>query len=276
MQNLDKYNFHSHTSRCGHAFGDDSEYIINAIKEGFKYYGVSDHVMFPFLNQPGIRGSYKDDFELYINSVNSLKNKFKNDIEIHLGMEVEYSPLLFNYYHDLLKNELEYLIMGQHFHMGQDMRFHSYDDYPNSVEKYIDDIIEGMESGLILYVAHPDQLTYYYHQKDEYLKELCLRLVKAAKRTNTPLELNVSKIEYNRIIGKENPEAGAPFPLDIFWQIVGQENATVIIGLDTHMPEAVCDYGFQYALKYAEKYGLDVMSPKQIISRMRRIKSKLK
>ena len=35
MQKLDKYNFHSHTTRCGHAQGTDEEYVIAAIKEGF-------------------------------------------------------------------------------------------------------------------------------------------------------------------------------------------------------------------------------------------------
>ena len=151
MQNLDKYNFHSHTYRCGHAFGEDEEYLVNAIKEGFKYYGISDHVMFPFLDQPGIRGNYENDFESYLESVKSLKNKYKNDIDLHLGMEVEYSPFLYDYYRDLLKNELEYLIMGQHFHMGQDMYFQSYDCFENAAEKYVEDILKGMESGLILY-----------------------------------------------------------------------------------------------------------------------------
>ena len=172
MQNLDKYNFHSHTYRCGHANGDAEEYVLNAIKDGFKYYGVSDHVMFPFLDQPGIRGSYENDFKSYVDVVNNLKTKYKNEINLSLGMEIEYSPFLDNYYRDLLKNELDYLIMGQHFHMGQNMYFQSYDSFENAAEKYVEDIIKGMESGLILYVAHPDQLTYYYSKKDERLRGL--------------------------------------------------------------------------------------------------------
>ena len=97
MQKLDKYNFHSHTTRCGHAQGTDEEYVIAAIKEGFRYYGMSDHVMIPFINQPKIRGTYDVDFASYIDSFNTLKNKYKKDIDLHLGMEVEYSPLLHNF-----------------------------------------------------------------------------------------------------------------------------------------------------------------------------------
>lgn len=41
-------NYHTHTSRCGHAVGEDEEYVINAIKSGIKVLGFSDHV--PFLD----------------------------------------------------------------------------------------------------------------------------------------------------------------------------------------------------------------------------------
>ena len=276
MQNLDKYNFHSHTKRCGHAYGNDEDYITNAIKDGFKYYGMSDHVMFPFLNQRGVRGDYDLDFCSYIDSFKMLKNKYQNQIDLHLGMEVEYSPLLDSYYRDLLKNELEYLIMGQHFHMEESMRFYNYDYYEKSAEKYVDDLVLGMRSGIILYVAHPDQLTYYYNTKDEHLRELCKRIISEAKITNTPLELNISKIEYNRLTGVENPELNAPFPLDIFWEIAGQEQVPVVIGLDAHTPNQVCEYGFNYALKYAEKHHLNVMKPIDIIKRMNDIKRTIK
>lgn len=273
MQKLDKYNFHSHTTRCGHAQGTDEEYIVAAIKEGFKHYGMSDHVMFPFVSQPGIRGDYENDFESYINSFKTLKNKYKNNIDLHLGMEVEYSPLLHNYYKDLLSNKLEYLIMGQHFHMGDDMYFHSYNKYENAPEKYVEDVVLGMESGLILYVAHPDQLSYYYSTDDERLDRLCRCIVEASKRTGTPLELNVSKVEYLRSINDPNPEENASFPLDRFWQIVGQEQAEVIIGLDTHDPQFVSTKGFNYALQLVEKYHLNVLNAEQIVNRIKAIKN---
>ena len=54
-----KYCYHTHTSRCGHANGEDEEYVVNAIKAGIKRLGFSDHVILPKgYEQPGIRGSY--------------------------------------------------------------------------------------------------------------------------------------------------------------------------------------------------------------------------
>lgn len=39
------YNIHSHTRRCGHAVGEDYEYIDAAIEAGIKQLGFSDHIM---------------------------------------------------------------------------------------------------------------------------------------------------------------------------------------------------------------------------------------
>ena len=49
-------NYHTHTIRCNHAKGTEREYIEQAIKEGFKILGFSDHVPQP----------YPDDFYSWI------------------------------------------------------------------------------------------------------------------------------------------------------------------------------------------------------------------
>ena len=36
-------NWHTHTSRCGHAVGTDEEYVQAAIQGGLKTLGFSDH-----------------------------------------------------------------------------------------------------------------------------------------------------------------------------------------------------------------------------------------
>ena len=71
------YCFHTHTYRCGHAHGKEEDYIIAAIKHGFKEIGFADHVMLPNHPQPGIRGNFSE-LEDYIATVTVLKEKFKN------------------------------------------------------------------------------------------------------------------------------------------------------------------------------------------------------
>lgn len=36
-------NFHTHTSRCHHAYGEDEEMVRAAIQNGFEVLGISDH-----------------------------------------------------------------------------------------------------------------------------------------------------------------------------------------------------------------------------------------
>ena len=76
-----KNNYHTHTFRCGHASDfSDEEYVVSAINNGFEVLGFSDHIMLPGISQPRIRGDYSllDD---YVNSINTLKEKYKNTIK---------------------------------------------------------------------------------------------------------------------------------------------------------------------------------------------------
>ena len=41
-------NFHTHTSRCHHAFGNDEEFVRTAIQNGFEVLGFSDHACWKY------------------------------------------------------------------------------------------------------------------------------------------------------------------------------------------------------------------------------------
>ena len=72
-----RHNYHTHTYRCGHAVGEDEDYIFEAIGLGLQTLGFSDHVMLEGFSQPGVRG----DFELsedYFTSIKELKEKYKD------------------------------------------------------------------------------------------------------------------------------------------------------------------------------------------------------
>ena len=40
-------NYHTHTTRCGHAEGTEEEYILTALRCGYKVLGFSDHTPWP-------------------------------------------------------------------------------------------------------------------------------------------------------------------------------------------------------------------------------------
>ena len=85
-----KRNYHTHTKRCGHAIGEDEEYVVNAIEAGLTDLGFSDHC--PYIDkEPGVRMRIEQRDE-YFKSLQSLKEKYKDSINIYIGMEVEYFP----------------------------------------------------------------------------------------------------------------------------------------------------------------------------------------
>lgn len=92
MQN---FNYHTHTYRCGHAQTDmkDEDYVNEFIKKGFKKIAFTDHC--PEKNvidkRKNMRMKYSEISE-YLDSINYLKNKYKDKIEIENGFEVEYLP----------------------------------------------------------------------------------------------------------------------------------------------------------------------------------------
>ena len=113
------YCFHSHTSRCGHATGTDEEYVLEAIKAGIKNMGFSDHVFIPNRPQRGIRGNY-EELDDYISSVRALASKYKDKINIFVGFEAEdYNEISNDYYRDLLKNKIDYLIRFFQYYVHQ-------------------------------------------------------------------------------------------------------------------------------------------------------------
>ena len=110
------YNLHTHTYRCNHAKGSDEEYVKIAIENGVKTLGFSDHI--PLWREDGLDSFYRIPVSLandYIESITTLKLKYKSQIDIKIGFEMEYYP---NSFEKMLKSAIElgaeYLILGQH------------------------------------------------------------------------------------------------------------------------------------------------------------------
>ena len=111
------YNYHAHTWRCGHATGTEEEYIQYAIAHGVKYMGFSDHA--PFVFPDGTQSSYRvqrEEAPGYISLLRELREKYKDQLDMKIGFEMEYYPA---YFDAMLQNVrdlgAEYLILGQHF-----------------------------------------------------------------------------------------------------------------------------------------------------------------
>ena len=188
--------FHVHTFRCGHAEEvPDEEYIKRAIELGAEGIWFTDHAPFPG-DLFGNRMLYAELPE-YIDTLQALKEKYRQQLEVHIGLETEYFPAFdkAGYYRELRENPgLENLILGQH--MAEDVPgkyTYSWDKERLKAEEYLalgKAILQGMESGYFEVVAHPDRIYRRRKAWDDAMGQMAERIIAAAKKYDLPLELN--------------------------------------------------------------------------------------
>ena len=225
-----KANYHTHTWRCGHASGTEREYIEKAIQEGFEVLGFSDHVpqAYPKNYTSPIRMSI-EQIPDYTRTLVELREEYRDRIQILIGYEVEFSHEYFQATMDAIREaELDYIILGQHFASNEIDG--SYVGGPTSDERilgqYVDITIEGMQTGLFTYLAHPDLINF-WGDEDAYERQMT-RLIEAANALGMPMEVNMYGFYDKR-----------HYPCDRFWKLASAMKAKTVIGCDAHFPGLV-------------------------------------
>lgn len=268
-------NIHTHTTRCGHAYGTDEEYVLAAIDAGITFLGFSDHIGFPNLHQKGIRQEAEmvDD---YVSSLKALKEKYKDQIEIHIGYEAEYYPEFEDYYKWLQEEKgIEFFILGQHTYLdGDKFKFYVGDiKDTESTDKYVDAVVLAIKSGMYKYVAHPDLFINGYQSWDEHIIAQSRRIIEAAIEQDIPLEINLGGARWITLTNFEvilgyHLDVDFLYPYSNFWKLVGEyKDAKVCIGVDAHKPENFISSGIEVALKYIDEYHLNCIDVKDLFKK---------
>jgi len=222
-------NYHTHTYLCHHANGTPREYVETAIDNGLEILGFSDHNPCPFTN--GFVTDYRidlEDTEKYLRTIRQLKEEYKYKIKILVGYEAEYYPSE----HENTMNYLnsygfDYLILGQHFtRNGYDGAYSGGNFCDEAfLKEYVDQVIEGINTGVFSYIAHPDIIN--YRRDPEIFEREITRLLCEANRLSIPVEFNLLGLTTHR-----------HYPYDKFWEIVKSNGNDVIIGCDAHESDA--------------------------------------
>lgn len=242
-------NYHTHTRRCHHAIDSEEDYIKAAIQAGYTELGFSDHTPWVYASSfhPTMRME-ASQIEEYVSKLLKLKEKYKNQINIKIGLECEYFPKYMNGLKNMLKTSpIDYIILGQHYDESDEEGV--YFGYPltsNQFIKYVDTCIEAMETGLYSYIAHPDLARFdtedpLYHEE---MKRLCLK----AKELDIPVEFNLLGYKTHR-----------HYPCDAFFKIAKKVGNHVIIGTDAHEARALADrQTYDQAQAYLENLGIEM------------------
>lgn len=240
---------HIHTPRCKHASGTEREYVLRAIEAGMSDIGFSDHAPLPEGFGDTVYSVRMDmpELEAYAADICALRDEFKGQINIRLGLELEYIPRLHKQLMDKYRAcGIEYFVFGQHFiREGAYMTLDPTDDAV-LLREYVDSALEGVETGDFDVFAHPDLINY-VGDAELYKREM-RRMCEGLLAADIPLEINLHGLAGNR-----------NYPNPVFWDIAAQVGNRVIISSDAHCVAEIWDSAlFDRALSFAAARGISV------------------
>lgn len=262
MEQVRLANYHSHTTRCMHATGTEEEYVLQAIRNGFEILGFADHSAWPYVTDyvSDIRMT-TDQLDDYVDTIKALKQKYAGEIRLHLAMECEAFPRYYDWLREMKREKgFDYFILGNHFDTTDENNGFYFGRSANEKDafRYLETTVAGMETGLFIYLAHPDLFLNRYPAFDDAAKQVCRELCRAAKRLNMPLEYNLlghkrqPGLRKQGYIGYTSPE---------FWEVAAQEGGVqAIIGIDAHAPEHLnCRAEYSEIREWLTGMGIEVL-----------------
>lgn len=242
---------HTHTYLCGHAKGEMEEYIAEAINKGISILGISDHL--PHNHIPPL-GPFtrlamdEKNLPYYVDSVLALKEKYRDSLEILLGIEADFYPQ----YEDktallLEKYPFDYAIGSVHVlgdWLFDSPRFIEEWDRRNVDSVYLEyyEVIKKLaKSRLFNIVGHLDLPKKFNHRPKNDLNGVITELAKEIKKSGLVVELNSSGLRY---------AASEIYPSLEIIHILRSEEVPITLGSDAHQPNEVGE-NFHLSLKIA-------------------------
>ena len=241
------YNYHTHNYLCGHAAGTVCDYVKEAIKNGLKSIGISDHFAHPAL----LPSPYMDEKKLqseYLPQFAAAEAEYGGKIRIYRGLEIEYFAGYDALYERLLQS-VDYLILGEHYflHDGK-IACAFFTDDKDGVMAYFDRLIDGLQTGYFSILAHPDVIFSHGFSPDAEVLEKFEDVIRCCKDCGVKAEINGNGARAN----------GFNYPTDYLLKICKKLNAPVVVSADSHRPESLCDIYTKKLYCVARDMGLNI------------------
>ncbi len=260
------YNFHLH-SNYSDGDCDPVDYVKKAIDMGFSAIGFSEHSPLPFNNPFSLK---EENVDNYVAEINILRNKYKGQIDIYRGLEMDYIPAMSTNF-ELWKQKCrtDYLIGSVHLVSPPDNielwftdgpKHETYDkglndffngDIKLAVRTYYYQLNEMIETQEFDIVGHIDKIK--MHNRDRFFTEdeswyqklvdECLDLV---KQKGLIVEVNTRGIYKKR--------SDYLFPDGITLKKIKNLNIPIVISSDAHRPDEL-NMGFIETIKLLSDYG---------------------
>lgn len=194
---LPKVDYHIHTSLCGHAIGEPSEYVEQALKKGLSEIGFADHA--PLVAYEDARYTMSHvQLPLYHEMIRRVQGQYKN-FTIKLGLEADFLPGFEKKTQAILSAfPYDYIIGSVHF-----IDRWAFDD-PDEKIKWEDKDIDRVyrdyysllrrsaESGLFDIMGHVDLVKKFGYRPSGDLTEEIRTTAAVFKKTGVTVEINTS------------------------------------------------------------------------------------
>lgn len=248
MHNLT--NYHSHCNYCdGKAPLED--FIKSAIEKGFTSYGISSHAPLPF---PTKWTMNKEDVSAYLAEADMLKEKYASQIELYIGMEIDYlneeSNPSIPFFREL---PLDYRIGSVHlledangtvvdtdttkekFKERLDKHFNG--DLKSTVLCYFRNLMHMIELGGFDIVGHADKISYNADYcepgvlEQMWYKDIIREYFSLIAKRGLMVEINT----------KAYKNLGVFYPNRALFPLLKELHIPVIVNSDAHFPELIND-----------------------------------
>ncbi|MEA2017554.1 MAG: histidinol-phosphatase [Campylobacterota bacterium] len=258
-----RVDLHNHTTLCNHAAGTIDEYILKAIDLGIDIYGFSEHAPMK---------SFEDGYRLTLNkkefyeqSILNLKEKYKKDINIVLGYEVDF--LSGDYILDDIKNaKVDYLIGSVHYlgNWGFDnpefIGEYKNKDIDKIWEDYFEAVKQSANSGIFNIVGHLDLIKIFNFQPKKDIKSIALESLKTIKKNGLALEINSAGLR--KPIKEQYPSKQLlelAFELDIPITFSSDAHSVEQIGFSyDEVTKIARDVGYTKAVYFEQKEKIEI------------------
>lgn len=238
----DIFDFHTHHERCGHAEGCIRDYIEAAIENGLAMIGISDHSPYFYSEEDQLYphiAMAKSEFPRYVQEVLTLKEEYKEKIDVLLGVESDFFPEYWKLYREeYAKYPFDYIIGSVHFVDG--INIFKRDRWEGLTKRqqvetkdtYYHLIQQSAKCGLFQILGHIDAMKGFYPQFSAIQTDAIEQTLQVIAEENIAIEINTS--------GKTK-DCGGWYPADDILERALHYGVDVTFGSDAHTPERVGD-----------------------------------
>ena len=251
--------YHMHTSFSTDSKAAPEEMVKASIKKGLKNICFTDHydMDFPFYEEMG-KDAFTFNVNQYFEELTKLKDKYKDRIDICIGVEIGLQPHLGAFYKEMTeKYPFDFVIGSVHLVGGEDPYIGDMFDIKSDDEVYrqtFEEILESVKAvkdidvlGHLDYIVRYGKTKNQFYSYDKY-KDIIDEILKVVIGNGKGIEMNMAGFKY----GLQNPH---PHP-DIIKRYKELGGEIITVGADGHAPEQIA-YNYKDAKKILKECGFE-------------------